>query len=553
VRRSVLMVLVMMLAATACRATENRSQAPLPAPTEAPVATRDGGTVTVAAEQFPTDLNAKLNPSPGTARTAGVALARGYLITPDLQMRPWLFDGDCTVTAPAPYTVSCRIVPHARWSDGTDLTAEDFRFTWATMNDPRHLVVSREGFNKISDLVVRGPKQFDMVFTVPYPSFRTIWSTAAGATLPKHVLEQADFNTVWRSCICAAPDRPIGSGPYVVESFTAGSGPLVLSRNDAYWGPRPKLDKVVFRPFPSVDSQVQALREGQVDVIFPTTETPGLRTLIEGAPGIAYDSALGVSWEHLDMLTDVPGLDDVEVRRAIATALPRRQVVERLAKPVDPRAEVLQNVIYMANQRHYVKHWDIYPESGDPAAARQILERNGYRRGEDGVYARSGVRLAFTIGVNAANEPRKLAQQIIQQRLEEAGIRLEIQNPENAVTVAQGSQWNMVIFAWTGVPDPAGASFWREDGIPPAGQNVTRVRNAALTELIRRADSELDEIRRAELYNQADEILARDVISSVPLYQRPQPLAHKDTLTGLRSNPTLDSLTWNLGDWAFRA
>jgi peptide/nickel transport system substrate-binding protein len=527
--------------------------------TSAPPQTRDGGTVTVAAEQFPTSLNTKLQGLSWTFRTAGVALARGFLVTPDFRYQPWLFDGDCAVPSTSPFTVSCKIRPEARWSDGVDLTADDFKFTVDVLNDPKNKVVSREGYNKIDSFVVKGPKAFDMVFSQPLPAWRDLWTTAPGATLPKHILEGKDFNTVWNDCICdPVTRRPVGSGPFLVDSFTPGTGPLVLARNDAYWGTRPKLDKIVFKPITDTDAEVNAFRAGEVDVIFPAPQV-GLRDKIAAVPNAVYESALGGTWEHFDMLTDVPGLDDVEVRKAIATALPRRQLVDRLVKPTDDRATVLNNAIYMVTQREYQAHWSIYPEAGDPGAATQILERAGYRKGADGVYAKGDVRLEFTTGVNTGEKTRELAQEIIKEQLDKAGIRLDIANSPDMVSVKRVNfDYQTIIFAWTGTSDPFGGSgIWRSDAIPTkedrsAGTNYTRLRNQRVTDLLKQADRELDARRRADLYNQADDVLAREGVSSVPLFQRPQPLAYAGTLVGLKVNPTADSFTWNVEEWALR-
>ena len=528
-----------------------------------PEAAEEGGVVTVGAEQFPEILNSFL-PAGGTAWTAysaGVALARGYKYTPEFGYQPWLFERDCEVTRQEPFTVSCRIVQGARWSDGTNLTSEDFRFTVETMKDPRNTVTSREGYDKIDRIEVKTDKEFDMVFTQVYATWKKLWSGADGAALPKHVLQGQDFNTVWNDCICdPRTKKPLGSGAFLVESFKPGTGPLVMVRNEAHWGPRPKVHKVVFIPTLDTDAELNAFRAGEVDVIYPQNQI-GLRQRIEAVQGAVYQSDLGPSWEHFDMLTDVPGLDDVEVRKAIATAMPRRQLVERLAKPDDDSAQVLHNVFFMANDPRYQKHWDIYPEAGDPGKAAAILERAGYRRGPDGIYAKGAVKLEFTIGVTAGNKGRELAEQIIAQQLRQAGVALVADNSEDILTAKLPNfEYETIIFAWQSGPDPSAFSvIWREDTIPAkgdeeaTGQNYTKIRNAKVTDLLKRADLEADEGKRAALYQQADEVLATEAVASIPLFQKPQALAHKDRLVGLRNNATSDGFTWNIEEWALKA
>ena len=64
------------------------------------------------------------------------------------------------------------------------------------------------------------------------------------------------------------------------------------------------------------------------------------------------------------MLTTVPGLDDVAVRKAIATALPRQQIVDRVVKDANDDAEVLDNTMWMTNQQQYEANWSMYPKQG---------------------------------------------------------------------------------------------------------------------------------------------------------------------------------------------
>lgn len=559
--RALLVTLV--LVATGC----SESTVVAPPPPDPAVVTRDGGTVTVSERQFPKILNTRLTSELGTSRVLSPVLARGYRYTPEFTYQPWLFDSDCQVASPAPFTVSCRIVKEARWSDGTDLTAEDFKFTAETVVDPKNKVLNREGFDKVERFVVKDPKSFEVVFTEPRPSFRDMWASPTNPTLPKHVLAGADFNTVWNEGIWnPATKQPIASGPYMVESFTP-SASLTLARNPSYWGTKPKLDTVVFRSFTDNEQEINALASGGVDVIVPPAQV-GLKQKIAAIDGVVFDSALGPTWEHFDMLTQgVPGLDDVEVRRAIATALPRKQLVDRLVKPSDDRATVLNNVVYMTNQKEYQPHWAVYPEAGDPVVASRILERAGYAKGSDGIYAKGDVKLRFDIGVASTNENRVLAQTIIQEGLKAAGIELRIEGNEPAfltnkqqralVNDPRPFDYQITIAAWTGGVDPGAPTFWREDRIPtkdkPVGQNFTAIKHSTVTDLIRRGDAELDPAKRAALYNEADALLARDGISSIPLYQRPQAFSFRSALTGLRNNATNDGPMWNIEDWAFKA
>ena len=134
------------------------------------------------------------------------------------------------------------------------------------------------------------------------------------------------------------------------------------------------MPKVVFVPVRDTNAELNAFRSGEVDVIYPQNQI-GLRKKIEAVDGAEYTTTLGPQWEHFDMLSTVPGLDDLEVRKAIATAMPRQQIVDRVVKDANDDAEVLNNTQYDGRtSRQYEPNWAMYPASGDVDAANAILD-----------------------------------------------------------------------------------------------------------------------------------------------------------------------------------
>ena len=69
-------------------------------------------------------------------------------------------------------------------------------------------------------------------------------------------------------------------------------------------------------------------------------------------------------------------------------------------------------------------------------------------------------------------------------------------------------------------------------------------------ELLDATDRESDPVKRAALYNQADLQLATNAVTVVPLFQKPTQLGYRNTITGVKDNPTVDGFTWNIEDWS---
>ncbi len=525
--------------------------------------------ITIGAETFPPVLN-NMTPEGNdqwTGMIVGPALARGYKLMPDFSYEPWLFDKDCAVIERSPFTVSCTIRPEAKWSDNTPLTADDFKFTFDTIMDPASNVVSRNGYDKITAFNVISPTEFQMVFQEIFAPFRDLWAGTTTTVLPKHVLEGKNFNKVWNACICdPKTKKPIGSGPMLVSSFTPDRE-VTLVPNRNYWGDtRASVSKVVFVPVLDSRAEVNAFRSGEVDIIYPQNQI-GLRKKIESADGARYTTALGPQWEHFDMLTSVPGLDDIEVRRAIATAMPRQQIVDRVVKDANDDAQVLNNVMWMANQPQYQPNWAVYPETGDVAAANAILDAAGWVAGSDGIRAKGDVKLSFTMGTTPGNQARELAQQIIQEQMKKIGVKFTIKNSDDILWKKMtGFDYETLIFAWVGSPDPYSNNvIWLSTAIPErcpprladadecdySGQNYTRTAVPAVDELLNAADREPDAAARASLYNQADAELAHNAITVIPLFQKPTQLGYQSAIAGVRDNPTQDGFTWNIEEWAY--
>ena len=524
------------------------------------------GTITVGAEEFPPTLNNFSSEGNGqwTGMIVGPALARGYRLTPDFKYQPWIFDKDCAVASSEPFTVSCTLRSDARWSDGVQLTADDFEFTFDTIMDPDNDIVSRLGYDEVTSFEVVSPTEFRMVFKQPFAPFRDLWAGTNTTVLPKHVLEGTDFNKVWNGCICDPKTKqPIASGPMMVSSFTPNRQ-VTLVPNPNYWGTKATVSTVVFVPSTDSNSEINAFRAGEVDMIYPQNQI-GLRKRIESADGARYTSSLGPQWEHFDMLSTVKGLDDIEVRKAIATAMPRQQIVDRLVKDANADATVLNNVEWMVNQEHYVPNWSIYPAEGDVATANEMLDAAGWTRGSDGIRAKDGVKLSFRLGTTPDNQARELAQQIIQEQMKKIGVKFTIENsPDILWKKMTGFDYETIIFAWVGSPDPYGNnSIWLSSAIPQrcspkqakagecdsSGMNYTQTSVPAVDQLLAQATADPDPTSRAATLNEVDRQLATNAVTVIPLFQKPTQLGYRDTITGVRDNPTVDGFTWNIEEW----
>lgn len=234
-----------------------------------------GGVITVGAEQEPPVLNPLL---PGGAndivRAIGQAILAGAhdvdaatgQLRPDLvETLPTVRNGGVTVDDDGSMTVTWRVDPAARWSDGRPVTGADFGFTLDTLTE---LALDRNiiGYPQPALELVSGHSSTENAVTVTFSKTSVDYATLFEVVLPEHIIGDADAvlaytDQVWPS-----------AGPFVLDEWKHGDF-IRLKRNPNYWRhdqngiPLPYLDGVVFRFIPQPEDLAHALAAGDVDVI----------------------------------------------------------------------------------------------------------------------------------------------------------------------------------------------------------------------------------------------------------------------------------------------
>jgi peptide/nickel transport system substrate-binding protein len=176
------------------------------------------------------------------------------------------------------------------------------------------------------------------------------------------------------------------------------------------------------------------------------------------------------------------------------------------------------------------------------------MQAHGCATGPDGIWVCGGVRASIKFATTTGNQLRALTQQAIQDQARAAGIELIADNSSAGVlfgTRLPTRDYELVMFTWVKGVDPGHAiDLYGCDG----SQNHLAYCSATVTELLTRAETEVDPIGRAGLLNEADALLADDV-PSLPLFVRPAFLTYRTTLHGPRNNASEAGPTWNVEEW----
>jgi peptide/nickel transport system substrate-binding protein len=510
---------------------------------------KDGGTLNTAADQEQAGFNQ--NTSKDNLQALKNITTNVYpsvfLVHPDFTVKldTALMDS-ADLTSQDPQTVVYKIKQNAVWSDGTPINADDFIYMWENCNGKKKGAdcVSTTGYEDIKSVEGSdGGKTVTTVYSRPFAD----WQSLFADIIPSKYTKSTPGG--WNTGLDKNPEKIPSGGPFVISNYTPGES-LTLKRNDKYFGPKAHLDSMVYRYLPESTTQPAALQNNEVDLIYPQPQIDQVQQ-VKTLADVTSQINFGLSFEHLDFNVKSEILADVNVRKAIATAINLDEVVTRTVKQFSDKAQPLGNRMWVNNQPEYQDHQGTYGK-GDTAGAEKLLQAAGWAKGADGIYAKGGKKLSVRISTTAGNKLRETQEELVQSQLKKAGIDLQIKNADADTLFSkwlpQGN-FDIANFAWVSTPFFSGNQSIYSTG---GGQNYGKFSDPKVDQLFKQALSELDRDKMVELSNQIDQLLY-DGMATFPLYQKPTYLAYRNTFTGISDNASSQSPYWNANTWAAKA
>lgn len=527
-----------------------------------------GGTLIVALPAEPDSLNFTL------ARTA---VARWVLSTVDARMVRIAGDGSlqAQLLSSVPTIDNGGITDNGQvyklhfrdglqWSDGEPLDARDFLFTWRTITDPAYPAASRAGWDLIQGVEISDDR-LTAVVRLRQPSAAFFDDVIAGSTdtgggflLPEHVLGDLPVAEIPSSLYSG--DKHVGSGPFEVAKWTPGEQ-LVVERNSRFAGTRARLDRIVFRPMPNPRQALGYLTTGEVDVAvrLPESSLAEVAQVAEAAVLVTPRAGVIESYAfNLDDPNDLarphPIFSDPAVRQAIAFGFNRQAVA---ANTLLGHAKV---AITPLDQSPWASQ-DLAPYPFDPEKAVRLLDAAGWRVQSDGIRAKGGTRLSFSLTTVLGDAPgaalRRQVQDAFVSDMRAIGIQViprnytsqEITDPAGILATRR---FDMIDLSGERVLDPSSLA-WRfgSASVPtpqhPGGGNVMGYRNAVVDQLINQQAGAADPATRRSLLNNLQRRIYED-LPLIPLYDLLEIDVARQYVQGL--NPgSASGLWWNPEEW----
>jgi peptide/nickel transport system substrate-binding protein len=307
---------------------------------------------------------------------------------------------------------------------------------------------------------------------------------------------------------------PVMTGPYKFKERVPGDR-IVVVRNPDYWGPKPPMEQIIFRPMADTPTRISSLASGSIDIAQDPLPWSS-KGQIEGSKA-KISTAAGPYLIFMSLNLRDRMLKHRPVRQAVELAIDKESLVRSLyGEWAEPAHSMLP-----ANSPSYDAGFQ--GRAHDPERAKALLASAGLA---------SGFETHMLI-----NETYQDIATVIQRDLAEVGIKVVIDKLDFTTF---GGKWGAglkspqtMTFAGWGMT----ADYWidimtRSTRQPPNGTNVAWYANPAVDKLLDKAQVEQSQQARTRLYRQVAQVLHVDV-PHVPLLNFRQPVGARSAVQGL--------------------
>ncbi len=506
-----------------------------------------------------------------------------------------------------PLTVKYTVAEGKKWSDGTEVGVADLMLHWAALsraldtpdfnsndyvdpdtgeftdNFPTDVVYFDSGATPTSGLglVSETPEIGDdgrsitMTYNEPFVDWELSFASM-GSMLPAHIVGKkaldiedndeaakavldavqngddaalAPISAFWNSGFnfTAMPedtDLVVASGPYQISDYVADQY-VTLTANPEYTGDNePHIEEITIRFIPDPLAAVQALENGEVDIIQPQA-TADITTALEGMEGITVDTSLGGTYEHVDLQFDNGKnpeniFKDPKVREAFMKVIPRQEIVDTLIKPI------IGDTAIVRNSQIFVPGAEGYDQAEEANGSANYAEVD--IEGAKKLLEESGVSDTSVCILYASNNPRRVNEfALIQASAAKAGFEVtDCGSEEWGGLLGTPGAYDASLFGWqsTSLGVTNSLPTFETGGI----NNLNFYSSKTVDDIIAQLNVEFDEQKKIDLQVEMDKALWSDFYG-VTIFQFPEVTAISDRVTNVTSSILAPTVFWNAWDW----
>jgi peptide/nickel transport system substrate-binding protein len=526
-----------------------------------------------------------------------------YNNTPELVMNESF--GTYELVSEDPLTVTYTLAEDVTWSDGTPVDAADLMLNWAALSraldtpdfDPNEFTdpdtgeftesfptdvvyfdsgaTPESGMGLVSETPEIGDdgRSITMTFDQPFVD----WDLVFTSPLPAHVVAKnalgiedneeakqalldaiesedaaalAPISSFWNSGFNFTelpddPERYLATGPYMISDFVADQY-ITLVANPEYKGENAaNIEEITIRFIPDPLAAVQALENGEVDIISPQA-TADIKTALDGIDGITVLTGLEGTYEHVDLQFDQGKnsqniFSNPQAREAFMKVIPRQEIVDTLIKPIIGDDAILRD------SQLFVPGAAGYDEAAADNTSADFAEVD--IEGAKALLAESGITDTSVCILYASNNPRRVNEfALIQASAAQAGFNVtDCGSEEWGGLLGTPGAYDASLFGWQSTS--LGVTNSLPTFVTGGINNMNFYSNERVDEIITELNGTFDEEKQIELQVEMDRLLWEDFYG-VTIFQFPSVTAFSDRVENIDPSIIAPTIFWNAWDWA---
>ena len=443
------------------------------------------------------------------SRIAGYVLDTLITVDPHtLEYKPWV--AESWEVSDDGLTITYKLRKDVVFSDGEPLDANDVVFTYEwVMNPEVDAPRTRSYFEKFESVTALDDHTVQFVYREPYFQALTVTGMYL-EILPEHWVRQftpEQYNS--------SPGLLFGSGPYKLagdpKNWQPGRGQIELVRNENYWGPRPALDKVIWREIQEYNAQIAVFRNQKIDRI--AIRANNYRDL--SADEQMREVGQLYEFEYVSSGYSYIGWNQKKNGRATPFADERvRQAMSLLVDRATMASGIYDNLVSVASGPFHPLGWQANPDIKawpyDPAKAEKLLDEAGYKKDANGTRrSAEGEALTFEFIYSTGSTESNDIAQMIKTAMGQAGIEVKT-NPMDWPAMQQkldDRTFDAIMLGWGGSISSDLYQMFHSDQIEGGGNNYVGHDNEELDKAIERARTTVDPEKCTKLWREVHAML----------------------------------------------
>jgi peptide/nickel transport system substrate-binding protein len=409
-----------------------------------------------------------------------------------------------------------------QWSDGKPVTASDVADTINSVKEDQPAGVTYGLMLNVSKAEAVSDTRVEVSLSRPDATAISeigFWMPV----VPEHIWGKVDYAKF------ANDSDWVSAGPYRLVKFAEGQSytfervtPYPFAPNDT-----PTSKELVFRVYPDVNTELLALKNGDVDVVANALPPAQVETL-STTDGVAVQRVPGLGYTHIQYNLDRKPLDDLAVRQALAHAVDYDRIrdVVLQGQGVTTESNPIPPVLDEYNDPTASEY------TFDPQRSRELLTQAGYQADSDGDFP-----LSFTMIYSLQDSVMAQWAKMVRDDAAKAGITIELKGLDRNAYLAASDAGTYDIYAgnFAIMDDPP--TNMTLTYLPDGVINYSHVDDPALTDLVTRAQATGDRETQQRLVLDAAQIVREKVYDNI-LHTQNLYFAHSDDWTNFEVQPS---------------